>query len=99
MENHTKVSFRGSRVTKPLYTTQNIKYHVFLLLVGSTHVGSATASFNDLITVAQENSYNQTADALLEDQPQPPLDLVTVFPRVRTHKPKNRTGLGHWFCL
>ena len=44
-----------------------------------THVGSASASFKKLVTVAQENSTNQT-DALVEDQQQPPLDLSTVLP-------------------
>ena len=35
--------------------------------VDSTHAESATTSFKELVTVAQENS-NQTADILEEDQ-------------------------------
>ena len=46
-------------------------------IVDCTHVGSATASFKDLVTVAQENS-NQTADVLVDDEFQPPLGLSAL---------------------
>ena len=52
-------------------------------IVDCTHVGSATTSFKDLVTVAQVNSSNQIADALVEDQLQSSLDLVTAFLTVR----------------
>ena len=51
-------------------------------VVAYAHVGSAIASFKDLVTVAQENTTNQTAnqttDVLVEDQLEPPLNLFTV---------------------
>ena len=47
--------------------------HGLVAIVDGTHVGSATESFKDLVRVAQENT-NQTADVLVEDQQQPPLD-------------------------
>ena len=46
---------------------------------------SATASSKDLLTVAQENSTNQTGDVLVEDQLQPPLDLVSVSQEQELH--------------
>ena len=39
----------------------------------------------------RENSTNQTADVLVEDQLQPPLDLVTVSQEQELHKPNSRT--------
>ena len=54
-----------------------------MLLLSTTHVGSATASFKDLVTVVQENSTNQ--------QLQPPLDLATVSKEQIVHIPNNRT--------
>ena len=58
-----------------------------------THVGSATASFKDLVTDVQENSANQTADVLVEDQLQAPLDVMTVRKEREVHKPNSRTEL------
>ena len=43
-------------------------------IVDYAHVGAATASFEDLVTVPKENSTNQTADILVEDQLQSPWD-------------------------
>ena len=61
---------------RPLNRYQHI--HYLLAIVDYTLVGSATASFKDLVTVTQENYTNQTADILVEDQIRPPLDLVRV---------------------
>ena len=44
------------------------------VIVDCSHVGSATASFKDLVTLHRR----ATADVLTEDQPLPPLDMVTV---------------------
>ena len=49
-----------------LCTNQHMPY--LDAAVDCTHVGSAIGSFKDLVRVAQENSTNQTADVLLEDQ-------------------------------
>ena len=54
-------------------TKSNLICHV--AIVDCTHVRSASASFKDLLTVAQENSTNPTANVLVEDQLQSPLDL------------------------
>ena len=43
--------------------TYHISYAV--AIVDLTHVGTGIASFKDLVTVAQENSTNQTATASL----------------------------------
>ena len=59
-------------------------YYILLLLLIAP-VGSAIASFKELVTVAQENSTNQTADVLVEDQLQPPLDLVPVSQEQELH--------------
>ena len=48
--------------------------------VDSIPVVLAAASFKDLVTVDQENSTNQTADGLVEDQLQFPLGLSYIFP-------------------
>ena len=48
------------------------------------HVGAATASFEDLVTVAQQNSTNQTVDVSVENQLHPPLNLGNSFPETRT---------------
>ncbi len=47
-----------------MYT--HINTHHMLLLLLTTHVGSARASFKHLVTVAQENTTNQTATASFE---------------------------------
>ena len=60
-------------------------------IVDDVYIGSASAPFNDLVTVAQENSTNQTADVLVENQLQPTLDLVTVSQEQELHKPNSRT--------
>ena len=54
------------------YTKISISY-----LVAIPHRVSHTSSKN-LVTVAQDNSTNPTTEVLVEDQIQPPLDLVTV---------------------
>ena len=63
-----------------LYTIHICSYHILLTIHrfynaihDYTDIGSA--SFKDLVTVAEENLTKQTADVLLEDQPQP-LELV-----------------------
>ena len=53
-----------------LQTNQNISYLV--AIVDCTRVGSATASFEDLVTLTGEHCSN-----LIEDQLQPPLDMVS----------------------
>ena len=63
-------------LTVPMYTTLSTTQ--FLLLTVPI-VGSATASFKELVAVAQENSTNQAANVLLADLLQPPLDLETVY--------------------
>ena len=69
-------------------------------IVDCTHVRSATASFKDLVIVAQENSTNQTADVLVEDQPHPSLDLVTSFPGARIlQMQNNRTEYSSFILL
>ena len=48
-----------------LYTTVSatqIAAHNLVAILLTIHVGSAIASFKDLVTVAQESSTNQTAD-------------------------------------
>ena len=54
-------------------------------------MGSAEASVKELVTVAQENSTNQTADVLVKDQLWSPLDLITVAQERELHNPNNRT--------
>ena len=56
----------------------------FVAIGDCTHIGSATTSFKDLVTVAQENT---TADSLIENQLQPILDKVTVDQERELHKP------------
>ena len=64
------------------WSTAHYQHILYIVaIVDCTHVGSATASFKDLVTVAQENTTNQAAAVLMEDQLQPPLDLVKEFPR------------------
>ena len=59
------------------YINQHVPYVV--AFVNCSHVGSATASFKGLITVAQENFTNETAGVLVQDQLQPAsLGWVTV---------------------
>ena len=70
-----------------LYTI-HITTPCLVTIVDCTHVGSATASFKDLVRFAQENSTNQ-ADVLVEDQLQLPLDLVTVSMEREFHKPNS----------
>ena len=60
-------------LTVPMWTalsSTQISAHL-VAIVDCIHAGSA-------VTVAQDNSTNQTADGLVEDPLQPPLDLVTV---------------------
>ena len=47
---------------------QLLSVNYTVAVVDCTHAGAATASFRDLVTVAQENSTNQTADILLTVQ-------------------------------
>ena len=62
-----------------LSTTQKSVNTLYLVVIDKcTRVGSAAASFKDLITFAQENTANLTAEVLVKDQPLPPLDLVKV---------------------
>ena len=69
-------------------TYQHIPYLV--AIVDSTHVRSAATSFKNLLIVVQENSTNQT-DVLVDEQLQPPSDLVTVIQEQELHKPNSRT--------
>ena len=64
-------------------------YHILLLLLACTHVGSTT-----VVTVAQVNSTNQTADVLVEYQLQPPLDLVMVCQKQNVHKLNGKAVRG-----
>ena len=48
----------------PLSTTQKLAHTILVAIVSRTHAGLAIAAFKDLVTVAQENSTNQTADML-----------------------------------
>ena len=78
--------------------TLHISAHATSPVVDCTHVGSAPANLKDLVRVAQENSTNQTADILVEDQLQP-LRLGNSFPGVKTCT--NQTAepsMGHSFC-
>ena len=47
--------------------------HHVIATIDGTHVGSATASFEDLVTL-----HITTGDILVEGQLRPPLDMVTV---------------------
>ena len=49
--------------------------------------------------IAQENTTNQTADVLVEDQLQPPLDMVTVDQERELHKPNIGTKRGSFVVL
>ena len=70
-----------------------------LVAIGDcAHVGSASAFFKDLVTVAQNNSTNQTSDILVENQLQPPLALVTVS-KERELKPNSRTECESFFFI
>ena len=56
-----------------MYTNICFKFviYAFVLLVANvdcTHVGAATASLKDLVAVARENSSNQTAVVMVENQ-------------------------------
>ena len=62
-----------------------------IVAIDCTHVGSAATSLKDLVTLAHVNSTNQTADVLVEDQLQPPLDMRTVSQGREIHKPNSRT--------
>ena len=78
-------------LTVPMYTTQSStqkSYHVPMLILPVLGRVRATSSFKDLITVAKENTSNQTADILVEDQP---LDLVRVSQDRELHKPMSKT--------
>ena len=61
------------------YTYQHMPH--LLIIVDCTRVGSATASFNGLVTVAQENSTNQIADG---GSATASFALGNHFPGVRT---------------
>ena len=52
-------------------------------IIDCTHAESATASFKDFVTVARENSTNQTSTASF--------GLDTVSKEREVHKPDNRT--------
>ena len=71
----------------PLQNNQNIPYLV--AIVDCTHVGSATVSIQGLGNIAQENSFNQTADVLVRYQVQRHLVLVTVPLKRELHKPNS----------
>ena len=62
----------------------NISYLV--AIIDCTHIGSATASFYDLVTL-----HRSTADILVEDQLWPPLDMVTVDQEWKLHNPNSWT--------
>ena len=64
-----------------LSTTQNQYSSYIVAIVDNPHVWLVLASF------ARENTTNQTTDVLLEDQLQPPLDLVTVVKERELHNP------------
>ena len=52
-----------SNCCRPLHKYQFMPY--LIAVVDCTHVESATAFFKEVVTVAQENSTNQTADVLV----------------------------------
>ena len=64
-----------------------------------THVVSAIVYFKDLIIILQDNTTNQTADVLLEDQLKPPLDLVTGSQEREVHESNSRTEHGSVVAL
>ena len=78
-----------------------------LLLLNTTHIKTRRVledqlyppSFKDLVIVAQENSTKPTAGALVENQPQPPLNLVTVSSEQELHTPSCRTEHGPFVLL
>ena len=75
-----------------MFTHKNMHMPYRVDIVDCVHVRSATASLKGLVTVALENSTNQTADILIADQLQAPLDLVIVFfQQQEIHKPNSRT--------
>ena len=63
------------------------------MIVDSTYVGSATASFQGLgnSRTGELHQPNRRADASVQDQLQPPLDLVTVSQEQELHKLNSRT--------
>ena len=82
-------------LTVLMYTTlSTTKYHnipYIVAIVDCTHVGPAIASFKDSCNNAQENTTNQTADVLVKDQLQSPLDSERVGQERELHKPNSRT--------
>ena len=62
---------------------QNIPHHV--AIVDCTHIGSATASAEDLVTLEE----NTTEDILVEDQLLPPLNMAMVDQERELHKPNS----------
>ena len=50
----------------------------------STHVGSATASFKEIVTVARYNSTKQTADTLGRESATTSFGIGNCYPGVRT---------------
>ena len=66
-----------------------------LVVIDCTHVGSATASFKDLVTVAHGNSTNQTANVLGRGSATASFkDLVTVAHVNSTNQTANVLGRG-----
>ena len=49
--------------------------------------------------IAQENTTNQTANILVEDQLQPPLDLAIVAQEQNSTNPTAELSSGHFFGL
>ena len=72
--------------------------HLIVAIVDCTHIISATASFKDLVTVYWRTAPT-TGDALVTDQLQPPMDLVTVFLQQELHKLNSRTECGTFVPL
>ena len=64
-------------------------------IVGRTHGGSAASSFSDLLTLAQENTTNQTADVLVE------ATTHETWQQERENSTNKREELtkGHFLCV
>ena len=67
-----------------VYTMSKISDIPYLVvIVHCTHIGSATASFEDLVTLHRRTLQ---PDILIEDQVLSPLDMVTIGQEQEQHK-------------
>ena len=64
-----------------------------------TNVGSAIASFEDLVTLHMENTTKQTSKYFGRESAMAPLDLITVNQERELYKPNSRTKHGSFVVL